>query len=179
MILLTFTAVIYGLITAALFRYLVNRDALRGTLNRILAHLIAFRLFVDEPALVLRGQLDLLREHLRLFRLLLWPLLAAGIILALSWNTLDARLGQRPIPAGGSAVLTLPLGSELKDSPDFIIETPPVRIPRLHETSWRVRAVRESPALTEPVQMYGAPWPVWFLIVSGITATGTATLARR
>ncbi len=39
----------------------------RGTINRMMAHMMEFPLFLDSPALVLRAQRDLLSENIRLF----------------------------------------------------------------------------------------------------------------
>ena len=176
-------AIVYGLVVSLLFRRLVNHEAMRRTLNRVIAYLIAFRLFVDEPRLVLRGQIDLLIENARLLRLLLWPALAAGIVFALLYGPMDRHFGYRPVRVGKSAVVTLPAGSDLSPAPAFRIETPPVHVPRLHEVSWRVRVLRESPLVTERATIFGLPWQVSFLILStavAAVATGSqSTLVHR
>ena len=55
-----------GILTAFVFRQLASGDT-RQTVNRILAHIIELRLFLDEPRVILKAQRDLLRENLRLF----------------------------------------------------------------------------------------------------------------
>lgn len=145
-------------------------------MNRILAHMIAFRLFVDEPRLVLRGQMDLLLENARLLRLLIWPVLAAGIVFALFHGTMDRQFGRRPVRVGEPAVLTLPGGSDLRPSPAFTIETPPVHVPRLNQVSWRVRVMRESSLITERALVLGLPWQASFLILSTVGAVVFAAL---
>jgi hypothetical protein len=170
MIPLALISVAYGLFAYTLFRRFVDPKALRRTVNRIVAHVISFRLFVDEPRLILRGQLDLLFENARLLRLLAGPIMVAALVFGFSYSTVDRHFGRRPLPAGESAVLTLPLGSNLKFSPAFTVETPPVRVLRLNQVSWRIRVTEESSQFTEPAALHGFPWQALFLIIS--TATG-------
>jgi hypothetical protein len=164
--LLAVVATVYGCAAFLWFRLWVDPEAFRIVVNRILAHVLEFRLFVDEPRLVLRGQTDLLRENARLLRLLLKPLLATGVIFLLSYGPMDRRFGYRPRGVGEVAVVTLPAGRTLAPSPDFAIETPPVHVPRLNEISWRVRVTQESSRLTKRSLLFGLPWLAWFLIFS-------------
>ena len=55
-----------GIMTAFVFRRFASSGT-RQTVNRILAHVMELRLFLDEPGLVWKAQCDLLRENLRLF----------------------------------------------------------------------------------------------------------------
>jgi len=167
-------ALAYGLAVSLLFRSLVNHGAMRLTVNRILAHVIAFRLFVDEPRLVLRSQAELLLENARLLRLLIGPVVAGGIIFALLYGSMDRHFGHRSVRAGASAVVTLPGGSDLRPSVAFRIDTPPVRVPRLHQVSWRVLVLRESPLVAERAAVFGLPWQAPFLILSTFVATVVA-----
>ena len=63
-LLLALAGAVYGFLGGALFR----RVHLRGEINRILAHVLSFRVFIDEPVLVFRAQVELLRETLRVLR---------------------------------------------------------------------------------------------------------------
>lgn len=56
-----------------------DRERVRASANRILAHLWEIRLFWDEPSLVLRAQRDLLVENGRLLKLLAVPLLLSSL----------------------------------------------------------------------------------------------------
>ena len=175
---LVFTSMVFGLINALLFRRLVNRADVKRTVNRMLAHAMSFRLFADEPGLVFRAQLELLRENFRLLRQIAIPLIASAALLAASWDTMDRHFGYRPVPKGQTAVLTLPLGTGLRSSPEISVETPPVHIPRLKQVSWRVRVKRESSRVTERRAMLGLPWFAWFLAGSTVTAALMSRLQR-
>ena len=79
MVSLPILAVLTGILTAVVIRYTTDASALRATARRIQAHLLEFRLFFDEPRLIWQAQMNLLRDNLRLFMLLL----PATLILAL------------------------------------------------------------------------------------------------
>ena len=59
-----------GLLAIVVFRACSDQDAIRRASNRLMAHLMEFRLFIDEPALIIRAQRDLLIDNWRLLRLL-------------------------------------------------------------------------------------------------------------
>jgi hypothetical protein len=179
MIGLALMAIGYGLVSVLLFRRLVNGPAVGQTVNRMLAHVMSFRLFGDEPALVFRAQRELFAENLRLLKHIALPLLASALLLAVSWRALDRWFGYRSVAVGEAAVLTLPLGSDVPSSREFSLETPPVRVIRLNQVSWRVRVLRESPQVTVRAQILGMPWMVWFLMVSTVTAIAAEASLRR
>ncbi len=56
-----------GIVAAFVFRRFGSR-ATRQSINRILAHLMELRLFLDEPRLILRAQGNLLRENVSLLQ---------------------------------------------------------------------------------------------------------------
>jgi len=141
---------IYGVAAMAIFRRFTNRTPIRGCMNRILAHLMELGLFVDCPALVLRAQRDLLRENLRLFRLVLLPSGILAVLFALLYFPLNAIYGRAPLEAGESSVVTIEMKNasmpavELQEPADVVVETPGIRDLRDHQISWRVRALRET-----------------------------------
>ncbi|MES1262655.1 MAG: hypothetical protein ABUS49_13055 [Acidobacteriota bacterium] len=188
--LLVGAGIAYGLLGWFLFR------GVRGgqSVNRILAHVLSFRLFLDEPGLIFRAQIDLLRENLRLLRRIAFPCAVLGAVFALSFHSLDGYFGHGALPVGQTTVI-----SASKEAPlpaGLVAETPAVRIPRLHQVLWRVHPTREFagrfPAGVEVhyprANILGLPWLVWFGIVSagaamgislrGVTADGPATASR-
>ena len=56
-----------------------DRERLRQSANRIIAHLLEIRLFWDEPSLVLRAQRDLIVENGRFLRQLILPALILSL----------------------------------------------------------------------------------------------------
>lgn len=134
-----------GLAAALMFRSLVDRAQLRRTVNRILAHVIELRLFLDEPVLVFQAQRDLLMENLRLLRLIALPCAILAIPFTLLVGQLHDFLGFAPLVVGAPAVVTVQLQREagptlrLQTPPWLAIETPAVHIPNSQRVSWRVR----------------------------------------
>src|SRR5438067_2508597 len=82
-------ATIYGSAAMFVFRRFTNPELLRQTSNRILAHVLEFRLFLDEPAIILRAQRDLMVENFRLLRQIALPCLILAIPFALLYGPLD------------------------------------------------------------------------------------------
>jgi uncharacterized membrane protein (DUF106 family) len=103
-------------------------------------------LFINEPLLVLRAQRNLFRENLRLIRLLLRPALIITVPMLILFEPMDALYGYAPLRVGESAIVTIQSSRAVDPhlhSPDgIVVETPPVHIPREHQVSWRIRALR-------------------------------------
>jgi hypothetical protein len=190
---------VYGVIAVLVFRRFTERTAIRRSVNRILAHVMELGLFLDSPGLVLGAQRDLLRENLRLLRLVLVP----GIILAVLCVPMYAFYSHGPLTTGETSVVTIQLKDDLMpevrlEAPEGIaVETPGVRILHDHQISWRVRALRESsgewkfhvedrvvPAgffvrdaairsveIRYPTEtVLGFSWLVWFVATSSVSA---------
>lgn len=137
---------IYGLAATLVFRRFTNRASIRRTVNRMMAHAMELRLFLDSPVLVLRAQRDLLRENIRLLRLMLLPCAVLALIFVVLFPQLDAMYGYAPLRPGDRSVVTV------RDSDDAVlevpagieIETPAVHAVHDHQISWRVRALGET-----------------------------------
>lgn len=129
------------------FKRTADATAVRNAARQIVAHLLEFRLFFDEPALILRAQADLVTANLRLLRLVLWPAAAAGVPMALLMIPLDAVFGVRPLPVGEAAVVTSAVPrndaeSTLEAPSGMVVEAGPVRVFTERQVCWRVRPVR-------------------------------------
>jgi hypothetical protein len=133
-----------------LIRRLTNPEQIRSALNSIVACLFEFRLFADQPAVIMRAQWRLIAANARLLRCILLP----SIILALPyWGllaTMEGVFGRLPLKAGDATVVTVQCRSardvfskiELASASGMAIETPAVRILRDAQMSWRVRALK-------------------------------------
>jgi hypothetical protein len=126
----------------AVFRRFSDWTLISRAANRILAHLMELGLFFDEPVLVLKAHRDLVRENLKLLRLMILPCALLAIPFAMFFAGLNSIFGRAPLvvdaPAivslewtGSAPVLTAPSGIE--------VETPGVRSVYWHEVSWRIR----------------------------------------
>ena len=133
--------VIYGVIATLLLRRFSNRDAVRASMNRMIAHVMEFRLFLGTPSLVLRAQRDLLRENLRLLRLILLPCAMLAVVFIALFPQLDALFGHTPLRPGEPSVISARIDGDatLEAPPGIRIESPPVHSLRDHQVSWRVR----------------------------------------
>jgi hypothetical protein len=134
-------SIVYGLAAVLIFRRFSEEASIRRTTNRMMAHVLEFRLFFDSPALVLRAQRDLLRENLRLLRLILLPCAILALIFIVLFPQLDAMYGHAPLRAGERSVVTAQLGGDaVLEAPAGIeVETPGVRSLHDKQISWRIR----------------------------------------
>jgi hypothetical protein len=136
-----------GLLAALVLRYLSPSEKLRITRNRIYAHLMEFRLFFDEPALVWNAQIQLLRANARLLFLLL-PALAI-LTPAMWWifTELDPLFAYRDTGPGEPVVLTaqlrpsapLSIPAAISESRGVTVETPVLRLAPDRQLAWRLR----------------------------------------
>src|SRR5262249_30766376 len=129
-----------------------DREAVPRSRKKIRAHLLELRLFADEPALIWRAQMNLVRESLRFCKLMWRPVLILAPPMTWLFIQLDRVYGWAPLPVGCPAVVTVqmnrPPGAEdasaLLTAPDGIeVETPAVRVVREKQISWRIRPARE------------------------------------
>ena len=175
-----------GIVTAFVFRRFASRGT-RQTVNRILAHVMELRLFLDEPWLVWNTQCDLLRDNLRLVGQIAVPSLITIPFIALVIWQADAVYGRAPLRAGEAVVVTAHLkngnDAQIEAPPGVVIETPGVRTPRAREVSWRIRPLRpfsgrfsvnpDAERMDIPwprASVLGVSWMVWFFAISAISA---------
>lgn len=137
-----------GVLILWVFKVTSNQRALKATRRRVRAHLLAMRLFADDPVMMLRSQVRLLAWNLRYMALLLPPFLVVAIPLYFAWDSLDAMWGRAPFRTGDTTVVTAKVrdnvsGAQLIAPFWLAVESPPVRVLAEHEVSWRVR-VRQA-----------------------------------
>jgi hypothetical protein len=179
--------VVAGIVAALVFRFTTNRAAIRRVTNRMLAHVLEFQLFWNEPAVVLRAQRDLVTANLQLLRLLALPCLLLALPSYFGIRFLDGIYGYAPLPAGHPAVVTAARDIALQMPAGIVVETPPVHV--AGEVSWRVRPSVEVPValLRRTNAQLRIPFPaatilhlhwiVWFFLFSSAGAIGWRCLA--
>jgi hypothetical protein len=142
-------SILAGIGMLLVFRHASDPLAVRRAKGITQAHLLEFRLFMDEPLLILRAQRDLLVANLRFMKLmlrpLLWMLLPMGLLLA----GLEALYGHAPLAVGEAAIITAQVNNaagpfELKAPPEVAVETPPVHVIAESQVSWRIRPLRAA-----------------------------------
>jgi len=135
------------------FRKTSDQAAIRATRKRIQAHLMEFRLYGDEPALIWQTQKSLLRENIRYLRLMVRPLLLAAVPLAVLYFCLDGWYAKSPLPIGRDSVITVQLRGPV--DPDalppllqvptgIVIDAPAVRLIDRRQISWRIRPLQDT-----------------------------------
>jgi hypothetical protein len=157
---------LYGIAAAFVFRRMTDSRRIRRTVNRILAHIMEFGLFVDEPSLIWRAQGNALRANADLLRQIALPSVVMVAAFALLWNPMDRYFGRGPLPAGEAVVMTSRTGS-VPPIDGVVVETPGVRVARTGEVSWRIRPVRAVdggfPAGVEVRFPRDRRWLGWFI----------------
>jgi hypothetical protein len=142
-----------GVAVLLVFRRFSNQQRIRSTKRLIYAHLYELRLFTDEPALVWKAQLALIRENLRYLGMLFAPVLILAIPGFLIFTQLETFYSLAPLAVGRAAIVTVHMDSPIEPSSPvpvlaapqgFSVETPGVRILAEREVSWRVRAQRAA-----------------------------------
>jgi hypothetical protein len=180
---------IYGVIAVLVFRRFTGEAAIRRSVNRVLAHVMELGLFLDSPRLVLRAQRDLLRENLRLLRLVVVPGGTLALLFALLFTPMNAIYGRAPLPVGEPSVVTMQTQDTVQlEAPDgIVLETPGVRVVHDRQMSWRVRPLRQIsgdlkfrvngrvlPARSIEIHypratILGLHWLLWFVILSSLS----------
>ena len=162
---------IFGVALALAFVHWTDRARLRRTINRMIALVIEFRLFIDEPLLILRAQRELLKENVRLLALISRPTAIAALVFLLCFPHLEALYGRAPLPAGEPAIITAQLSRAdragqptLAAPPVISVETPAVRALYRNQVSWRIRP---AGAFAGHITLKGTNGPLVKRIVSG------------
>jgi hypothetical protein len=138
-----------------------DQAAIRVAKRKVRAHLLAFRLYADEPSQIFRSQKQLLVWNLRYLALMLRPTALTIVPLALLLFHLDAVYGRRPLEAGEAAIVTAQLASGFDpvlalSGHGVAVETPPLRLPAERQVCWRVRATRGATGSVN-LNLPGAP----------------------
>ncbi len=148
---LTAIAAASGIAMLPAFRRFSDQERIRLAKRKIWAHLYEFRLFADDPALLVRAQKGLLRWNARYLGLMLRPTAVVLLPMAALLFYLDGVYGHRPLRSGESATVSAKIeGVDLRQvlptlSGDGVtVETPAVRIPERHQVYWRVRATNPA-----------------------------------
>ncbi len=137
-----------------------DTEQLRVSINSILAHLMEFRLFAQEPSLIVRAQWNLLRANARMLRALLGPSLLLVVPFGALLALLDGFFGHTALQAGVAGVVTVQASGSLDDArlqtpTGITVETPALRAPAVHQVSWRIKSVHAVSGLMQ-ISAHGA-----------------------
>jgi hypothetical protein len=136
---LTAIAAVAGLALLWAFGRFSDQQRIQLAKRKLRAHLYAFRLFADEPALIFRAQKQLLIWNARYMGLMLKPAVVVLIPTAALLLFLDGVYGRRPLEPGETAIVTAQADSGTLEGRGVVVETPALRLPDEHRVMWRVR----------------------------------------
>jgi hypothetical protein len=137
-----------GLAVTWAYHKFSDQNAMSRTKKKLQAHLLEFRLFGDEPALLWRSYGSVLILSAQYCALSCRALLVLALPLFLLLTHLDVFYGFRPLRPGDASVLTIRMRHPIDpafdrvrlDAPAEIkIETPAVRVFEQGQVSWRIR----------------------------------------
>jgi hypothetical protein len=142
----------YGVLSVLVFRRFADLALIRRSVNRVWAHVMELGLFLDSPGLVLRAQRDLLRENVRLLRLVILPAGILALLFACLFPALNPIYGRAPLPVGEPSVVTIQIKSavlppvQLEAPAGIVVETTGIRVVHDRQISWRVRPLQSTSA---------------------------------
>jgi hypothetical protein len=148
---LVLLGIVLGIALLWVVRRVSNQAAIRDAKRGLQAHLYELRLFADEPKLIWRAQVGLLRQNLRYLALMLFPAVVLTLPSLALFVCLDAFYGLSPLAPGRPALITVKMNQPLPAAGDALTlelpdgiraESPPVRVMRESEISWRIRPLR-------------------------------------
>lgn len=146
---LALISLVTGLFMLWIYARCSDQDGIRTSKDRIRGYLFGVRIFQHDLAVVWRLQGQVLRETFRYFRYSLTPLAVMLVPLILVLIQLNLFFGLKPLAPGESTLLKVSLDPttvldqvRLAANPGIEVETPPVKVPRLQEVVWRVRAAQ-------------------------------------
>ena len=150
-------SILTGIGMLLVFRRFSDQAAVRRAKSLVTAHLLEFRLFMDEPRLILRAQRDLIVANARFLKLMLRPVVVLTLPMGLLLAAMEGLYGHAPLRAGDSALVTAQVKHEdaslwLKAPDEIAVETPPVHVTADRQVSWRIRPLRDIDAELQLIQ---------------------------
>jgi len=149
-------SILAGIGMLLVFRGSSDQKAVRRAKDLVTAHLLEFRLFMDEPRLILKAQRDLFVANAIFLKLMLRPVVVLALPMAFLIAAMEAFYGHAPLRVGQPAVVTAQVKHEdaslsLKAPGGITVETPPVHAIADRQVSWRIRPLRAISAKLELV----------------------------
>jgi hypothetical protein len=137
-----------GIVSLFAFRRYSDLNAFSRDGNRIVAHLLEFRLFADHPRAIWDAQLRLIWSVVAILRHVFLPSLVVLVPVAILFALAEGYCAHAALAVGQPAVVT----AEFRDSnfsasvqvlaPAGVqVESPMVRSKLNHQASWRIRPV--------------------------------------
>jgi hypothetical protein len=148
---LAIVSVLAGIGLLFAFRHTVDQAAVKTAQNKIRAHLLELILYADEPPLIWRAHLDLLKANGRYLGLMLRPAIVSAVPMVILLANMDAFYGRSSLAPGQEALVTMKFKNSINEkspaprlnvSPELAVETDAVRVVEKGQMSWRIRGTR-------------------------------------
>jgi len=180
---LAVVSLISGALLIVIFRVTSDQARIRRTRQRFQAHILEIRIYADDPVQIVKAFGEALWDNLVHLRLMLVPLLVAGLVVAVIYVQLDARFGHSALVVGEATLVTVTYRAGTDVMSDDLslatddgarVDAPPVRVPAERQVNWRVRVTRAGrPGLALGVE--GAHCP---FMVAASPGTGVVGVER-
>jgi hypothetical protein len=143
---LAFVSVLTGIVMLFIFKLTSRQERIRAAKDLIKGYLLQIRLYRDDLSLMFAAQKGILKANLTYLKYSVVPIAFIIVPVVLIMIQLNLRYGAAPMEPGQTFIVKavfdrrIPDDVALSGGGVFTVETPPVRIERLREVDWRVRA---------------------------------------
>lgn len=143
---LAFVSVLAGVVMLLIFKLTSRQEKIRAAKDLIKGYLLQIRLYRDDLPLMFAAQKGILKANLTYLKYSVVPIVFIIVPVVLVMIQLNLRYGAAPMEPRQAFIVKaifdgrIPDDVALSGGEDFTVEAPPVRIERLREVDWRVRA---------------------------------------
>jgi hypothetical protein len=143
---LAFVSVLTGIVMLFIFKLTSRQEKIKAAKDLIKGYLLQIRLYRDDLPLMFAAQKGILKANLTYLKYSVVPIIFIIVPVVLIMIQLNLRYGAAPMESGQVFIVKavfdgrIPDDVALSGGEGFTVEAPPVRIERLREVNWRVRA---------------------------------------
>jgi hypothetical protein len=143
---LAFVSVLTGIVMLFIFKLTSRQEKIKAAKDLIKGYLLQIRLYRDDLPLMFAAQKGILKANLTYLKYSVVPIIFIIVPVVLIMIQLNLRYGAAPMESGQAFIVKavfdgrVPDDVALSGGEGFTVEAPPVRIERLREVDWRVRA---------------------------------------
>jgi hypothetical protein len=153
---LAWISLVTAVMALLVYRFFSAQESIRKVKEQLKANILEMRLYQDDPVLMGRAIVSVLRNNFKYLRLNLKPFLFMFIPVVLVLIQMESRFGFRPLQPGDSFLVktiwesessvsrTSPLSLNL--SGGISLASPALRIRENQEIDWKLEVTRDGPA---------------------------------
>ncbi len=148
---LSVVSMITGGVMLVVWKFTSNQKAIAASKAKISAYILEIRLFQENLGLQFAAQGKALRANFKYMSLAMPPMFVVLLPVVVILVQLDVRYQRRPLLPGETTILKVEVSEQVDPAdvvltaPDgIVVETPPLRMDRLAEVDWRIRAEKEG-----------------------------------